>query len=165
MNTAEEEKKVLFETLPYRVASSKYFKVIFCKLLTRWLSIVILLLTALIGATCYDLRFGIVLLMFIFIILPLALFMFYYNYALRPVAFFSVVEKSVIIHTRGIDCIYDEKQREVLQWQQVERVERNNEAFYIYTDANTYFYLPRQAFATADDIQDFEKNYLPQFIS
>ena len=114
---------------------------------------------------CYDLRFGIVLLMFIFIILPLVLFMFYYNYALRPVAFFSVVEKSVIIHTRGIDCIYDEKQREVLQWQLVERVERNNEAFYIYTDANTYFYLPRQAFATAEDIQDFEKNYLPQFIS
>ena len=78
----------IFETLPYRIASSQYFSLILRRVVMQWLSITILLLAILIGATCFDLRFGIVLLMFIFIILPLIIFIFYYNYALRPEAFY-----------------------------------------------------------------------------
>lgn len=157
--------QALFETLPFRTTSSRYFTVILRRMLMRWLSLTILALTLLIGATCYDLRFGIILLMFIFIILPLVLFIFYYNYALRPEAFFSVVEKSAIIHDQGIDCIYNEKLRNILCWKDVQRVERDNKAFYIFTGNNTYFYLAREAFASVDDMHNFEKNFLPQIIS
>ena len=161
MNTQQ----VLFETLPFRVDSSRYFAVIVRRLLLRWLSLTILALTLLIGATCYDLRFGIVLLMFIFIILPLVLFIFYYHYALRPEAFYSVVEKSAIITHQGIDCIYNEKQHNILIWSNVQRVELDPKAFYIFTGKNTYFYLSRSAFASPQELRNFEKEFLPSIIS
>ncbi|MBP3349688.1 MAG: YcxB family protein [Bacteroidaceae bacterium] len=157
--------QALFQTLPFRISSSRYFTVILRRMLVRWLSLTILSLALLIGATCFDLRFGIILLMFIFIILPLILFIFYYNYALRPEAFFSVVEKSVIIHPQGIDCIYNEQTRNILYWKDVQRIEIDNKAFYIFTGNNTYFYLSREAFASVDDMRNFEKNFLPQIIS
>ena len=160
-----ETKQPLFETLPFRVSSSRYFAVILRRMLMRWIGLTILSLTLLITATCFDLRFGIVLLMFIFIILPLILFIFYYHYALRPEAFYSVVEKTAIITPQGIDCIYNEKQHNILIWSNVNRVERDRTAFYIFTGNNTYFYLSREAFATEEELQDFENEFLPQIIS
>ena len=155
----------IFETLPYRIASSQYFSVILRRIVMQWLGITILLLAILIGATCFDVRFGVVLLMFIFIILPLILFIFYYNYALRPEAFYSVVEKSVIIHNNGIDCIYNEKQRNILSWNNVQRIERDSKAFYFYTGKYTFFYLCRDAFTSTDEMHEFEKNFLPNILS
>ena len=103
--------------------------------------------------------------MFIFIIIPLILFFLYYNYALRPEAFYSVVEKSLIIHSLGIDCIYNEKHHNILSWKNVQRIERDNKAFYIFTGNYTYFYLPRNAFNSIEELHNFEINFLPQFIS
>ena len=160
-----DSQQVLFETLPFRTTSSRYFAVILRRLLLRWLSLSIISLTLLIAATCYDLRFGIVLLMFIFIILPLVLFIFYYNYALRPEAFYSVVEKSVTITSKGIDCIYNEKTHNILIWSNVQRIERDTKAFYIFTGNNTYFYLTRDAFASIEELSRFEKDFLPSIIS
>lgn len=154
----------LFETLPFRVTSSRYFSLIMRRVATQWISVLALLLVAMIGATCYDLRFGIVLLMFIFIVLPMLLFFFYYNYALRREAFYSVVEKVAIIDSNGIDCVYDEQRRQVLAWSDVDRVEMNREAFLIFTGRYTYFYLRYDAFATIDELEAFRK-ILPQFMS
>ncbi|MBR3950515.1 MAG: YcxB family protein [Bacteroidaceae bacterium] len=157
--------QVLFTTQPFRIPSSQYFSIILRRWLTRWLSIAILLFIALIAATCFDIRYGIILLMFIFIIIPLILFFLYYNYALRPEAFYSVVEKSLIIHSLGIDCIYNEKHHNILSWKNVQRIERDNKAFYIFTGNYTYFYLPRNAFNSIEELHNFEINFLPQFIS
>ena len=153
------------ETHSYRISSSQYFGIIATALLRQWWSVILLCFMALIAATCFELRFGIILLMLIFIIVPLVLFMVYYNYALRPEAFYSVVDKSVIIHHLGIDCIYDEKLCKVLLWEQVQRVERTPEAFHIYTQGYTYFYLPREAFATREEMSYFEKEFLPHILS
>ncbi len=153
------------ETLPYRISSSQYFGVIATRLLRQWWSVILLLVIASVGATCFDLRCGVILLMFIFIIAPFIIFMIYYNYALRPEAFFSVVDKNVILHSQGIDCIYDEKRRNVLSWQQVQRVERTATAFYIYTQGYTYFYLPRNVFASREDMIYFEQEFLPRILS
>lgn len=157
--------KILFETLPFRTTSSRYFTIILRRLLFRWLSLSITSFSLLIAATCYDLRFGIVLLMFIFIILPLVLFIFYYNYALRPEAFYSVVEKSVTITSQGIDCIYNEKTHNILIWNNVQRIERDTRAFYIFTGINTYFYLSRDAFSSPEELYRFENDFLPSIIS
>lgn len=157
--------QALFTTLPYRISSSQYFSVLLRRMLMQWLSLVILALAILITATCFDLRFGIVLLMFVFIVLPLIIFIFYYNYALRPEAFYSVVEKSVIIHSQGIDCTYNDQQRNILAWSRVLRIERDNNAFYFFTGKNTFFYLPRQAFASVDELLDFQNNFLPHILS
>lgn len=153
------------ETHPYRITSSKYFGIITTQLLRQWWSVLLLFVIALVAATCFDIRFGIILLMIIFIIAPLIVFMVYYNYALRREAFYSVVEKSVIIHHRGIDCIYDEQRREVLTWQQVQRVERSPEAFYIYTQGYTYFYLPREVFQSSEEMKYFEQQFLPNILN
>lgn len=59
---------IVIETLPFRVSSAQYFGIIARKLLQQWWSIGLLLLVGMIAATCYDLRFGIVLLMFLFLI-------------------------------------------------------------------------------------------------
>lgn len=158
------DKDILFETLPFRITSQRYFGIIFRQLLTRWWSVALLLLIAMAGATAYDLRYGIIMLMFLFIILPLIVFMLYYNYALRPESFYSVVEKVVLIHAEGIDCVYDEKQRTVLLWSDVERVVLHRDAFLIYTGRRTYFYLSRAAFASSDEMKKFEENYLPKFM-
>ncbi len=154
-----------FTTLPFRTTSKRYFEVIFRQLFMQWWSVALLLFIILVGATCYDLRFGIIILMFLFIILPLILFMVYYNYALRPEAFYSVVEKSVTIHAQGIDCIYNEQCRKVLSWDDVQRVVFYYDAYHIYTGNHTYFYLSRNAFATAEEMKDFEQNYLPRYIN
>ena len=156
---------ILFVTQSFRISSSRYFGVIFRRMLGQWWSVLLLFLLALVGATCYDLRFGIILLMVLFLVLPMLLFLLYFNYALRPVAFYSVVDKEVIIHTQGIDCIYAEQQRQVLLWRDVVRVERDYEAFMIYTGAHTYFYLSRSAFASEEEMKAFETEFLPRFLS
>lgn len=148
---------IVIETLPFRVSSAQYFGIIARKLLQQWWSFGLLLLVGMITATCYDLRFGIVLLMFLFLIVPLILFMVYYNYALRPEAFYSVVEKIAIIDFKGINCLYDEQQRCVLQWDRVNNVVFTHDAFMIYTDTYTYFYIPRDAFADNSSLKDFEQ--------
>lgn len=157
--------EILFETLPYRISSSRYFGIILRRILLQWWAVCALLLVALVGATCYDLRFGIILLMVIFLILPMMLFFLYFHYALRPEAFYSVVEKQVLIHAQGIDCIYDEQRRQVLLWSDVLRVEVHRNAYRLYTGKYTYFYLSRSAFATEDAMNEFETHYLPLFIS
>lgn len=156
---------VLFETLPCRVSSSTYFKVIFSQLFAKWWSVMLLLLIAFVGATCYNLRFGIVLLIFLFFIVPLVIFFLYYNYALRPEAFYSVVEKVVMIKNDGLYCTYNEQERSIVKWSQVMRVVKHQQAFFIFTGENTYFYLPREAFMSKEDEESFEKKYLPIFIS
>lgn len=153
------------ETLPFRISSSKYFGIIFTGLLRQWWSVILLSLMGLIAATFFDLRMGIILLMLIFLVAPLLLFIIYYNYALRPEAFYSVVDKTVIIHNKGIDCVYDEKLRRVLLWEQVQRVERTVDAFHIFTQGYTYFYLPREAFVSCEEMNYFEKEFLPSILS
>lgn len=160
-----EHSSTLFETLAFRVSSSSYFSILFRQLLSKWWSALLLILILLIGAICFDVRFGIILLIFLFLILPLILFFVYYNYALRPEAFYSVVEKTVLIKEDGIYCIYDERERPVFKWQQVERIVLHKKAFLIYTGKYTYFYLLRSAFASIEDMNDFQTNYLPRFIS
>lgn len=157
-------KEILFETLPFRITSQRYFGIIFRQLLVQWWSVLLLLLMAMVCATIFDLRFGIVILMFLFIILPLIVFMLYYNYALRPESFYSVVEKIVLIDAQGIDCVYDEKRRSILTWDKVERVVIQYDAYLIYTGRNTYFYLSRDAFASSEEMKNFEIFYLPKFM-
>lgn len=156
---------MLIETFPFRVSSARYFVVIARMLLKQWWSVALLLLAGLVAATCYDMRFGIVLLMFLFLVVPLILFFVYYNYALRPEAFYSVVEKVAFIDAEGIYCIYDEQQRNVLLWKHVERVVCAKEAFYIYTGRYTYFYLSKEAFADAQSLEYFEQTLLHNVIS
>ncbi len=153
------------ETLPYRISSSQYFGVIATRMLRQWWSVILLLFVALVAASCVELRCGILLLMFIFIIAPFIIFMIYYNYALRPEAFYSVVDKNVILHSQGIDCMYDEKRRSVVSWSQVQRVERTSTAFHIYTHGYTYFFLPRDAFASREEMIYFEQEFLPRILS
>lgn len=158
------DKEILFETLPFRITSQRYFGIIFRQLLVQWWSALLLLLMTMVCATIFDLRFGIVILMFLFIILPLVVFMLYYNYALRPESFYSVVEKRVLIHAQGIDCVYDEKRRSVLTWDKVQRVVIQYDAYLIYTGRNTYFFLSRDAFASSEEMKYFEIFYLPKFM-
>lgn len=145
------------ETLPYRISSSRYFSIIFRKLFKKWWSVVLLSFVMMIAITCYELRFGIVLLMVIFLVVPLIVLLVYYNYALRPEAFYSVVEKTAIIGEDGIDCIYDEQYRKVLSWDKVTRVVLAKDAYHIYTGSHTYFYVPKDAFAEVDMLQKFEQ--------
>lgn len=147
----------IIETLPYRISSSRYFSIIFRDLLKKWWSVALLLFLLLVAVTCCDLRFGIVLLMVLFLVLPMIVLLVYYNYALRPEAFYSVVEKVALIGDAGIDCIYDEQQRSVLAWERVERVVLAKDAYHIYTGPHTYFYLPKDAFADAAMLQQFEQ--------
>lgn len=156
---------ISIETLPFRISSVRYFGVIVRMLLRQWWSVALLLLTLMIVATCFDVRFGIVILMFLFIILPLILFFVYYNYALRPEAFYSVTEKAVHINKEGIDCIYDSKQRNVLHWNDVKRIVVTPKGYQLFTGNYTYFYIPRDAFADKDTIDIFEQTFIYRVIS
>lgn len=153
------------ETLPCRISSMRYLSVIARDFFARWWSVALLLVIGLIVATCYDLRFGIVLLMLIFMVLPLILFFVYFNYVLRPEAHFSIVEKSLIIDNDGIDCICHEKRREILKWCNVKRIVIKSDAFYIYIENQSYFYLPRVAFPDESTLHYFEHNFLRRLFS
>lgn len=119
-----------------------------------------LLATALTVATCYDVRFGIVLLLVIFVIAPMLLFLAYYHFALRPECLYSVTPKSLLITDRGIDCIVYETQRHVLDWADVKRVAATPEAYLLYTGRYIFFYLPHEAFTTPAEQQCFHDKIL-----
>lgn len=159
------DNQILFTTKSYRISSMRYFGVLFRNVMRDWWSILVLFAVALIAGVCYDVRFVIVLLMIIFLALPLLLFFLYYNYALRREAFYSVVDKSIMIHREGIDCEYNEQQREILRWKQVKRAEIHPDSIHLYTDKYTYFYISRDAFEEPEQLKLFEQTYLPQFIS
>lgn len=154
-----DEKKVI-DTNLYKLPHFSYFAIIIRDLLRIWWSIPTLLAVILLIATCYDLRFGIVFLLLLFVIFPLSVFFLYYNYALRPECFYSVAEKRVIIHRKGIDCEYGDKIRKILEWKSVRRIVVVREAFLFYTGQYTFFYLPFSAFKSIDELQIFSEEWI-----
>lgn len=151
---------IIMTTATYHIRHSRYFALLWREIWRDWWSIPLLLATALTVATCYDVWFGIVLLLVIFVIAPMLLFLAYYHFALRPECLYSVTLKSLLITDRGIDCIAYETQRHVLDWADVKRVAATPEAYLLYTGRYIFFYLPYEAFTTPAEQQCFHDKIL-----
>ena len=71
-------------TAAYRLKPSSLARIVMGRWLGRWWwALAVLPVAALVGA-CFDLRWAIVALMFLFVIAPFALMIVYYNYLLKP---------------------------------------------------------------------------------
>lgn len=148
-------------THEYSIRRSRYFALLCSRIGRDWWSVPLLIIAALTIATCYDLRFGIVLLLVVFVIAPMLLFLAYYHYALLPECIYSIVPKSLIINKHGIDCIAYEKQRHVLDWDKVKQIITTHDAYLLYTWKYTFLYIPFNAFATPEEQQAFHDDIIP----
>ncbi len=155
------EDKPCYVTGSCKVTGTQYFKALLTDIMKEWWSLPLLAVILLSVATAYDLRFGIVLLMLIFIIFPFVLFFLYYNYALRPECFYSVVEKCVTIDADGMRCEYNNEERLILLWSSVRRITAQREAFLFYTSRYSFFYLPYTAFESPAEMKHFVDEWFP----
>ena len=155
----------VFHTGLYKLSHARYFAILVREILRVWWSVPTLLIVVLSVAAYCDLRFGIVLLLLLFVVLPLCVFFLYYNYALRPECFYSVVEKSVTLHRGGIDCVYGGRDCKVLDWHSVRRVVTVRDAYLFYTERYAFFYLPFSAFDSVEELQFFSDEWLPSVIA
>ncbi len=135
----------------HKVSQIKYLKALFAGALRGWIYTIISILIIFLALSFYDIRFGIVLLMILFLILPPCIFFLYYYITLRPECFYSFVEKTTIINHQGIWCDYNDERRLVTMWDNIQKTERYEEYFLFYTGQYTYFYLP------VDVIEDYNE--------
>lgn len=145
----------------YYIKHSRYFTLLCSKMIRDWWSVALLIVATLTTAACFDLRYGIVLLLVIFVIMPMLLFFVYYHYALRPECLYSITPKSLIIDKQKIDCMVYETRRHILEWRDVTHVTTTPEAYLLYTGRYTFFYLPYNAFLTPEEQQYFQDKILP----
>lgn len=155
----------VLHTTTYRLPHARYFAILARGLLADWWSVPTLLVAVLSIATCYDLRFGIVLLLLLLVVLPMCVFFLYYSYALRPECIYSVAEKCVVLHQDGIDCEQGDRVGKALEWKAVERVTATGEAYLLYTGRYVFFYLPYSAFESEEALQIFSQEWLPAILS
>ena len=145
----------------YHIRYSRYFTLLCSEIIRDWWNVALLLAAALTIAACYDLRYGIVLLLVVFVIIPMLLFFVFYHYALLPECLYSVTPKSLVIDKQGIDCMAYETRRHILKWSDVKRMTTTREACLLYTGRYTFFYLPYEAFATPAERQRFFDEMVP----
>lgn len=88
-------------TEPFRISASTYFRVESGKWITRLWAIWLLILLASAVASVYDIRFGLLGLMALFLIMPFAVFHIYYNKLLNAKAVAALALKRVSVNASG----------------------------------------------------------------
>lgn len=136
----------------YSISGGEYLKLFLGRYTARMSVGGMIFLVVMLSLSAIDYRWGLVLLMCIFILIPMLMSMICISEALRPEARYSIRRKSIRLSEKGIEAIFRENDEspvsiKFLAWESFKKASLHKKGIIVdFTDNNAFLFIPYGAF-------------------
>ncbi|WP_455496881.1 YcxB family protein [Coprobacter sp.] len=154
----------VINTRSYKISGEQYLKILFWQYWRkRWIWFLLpVLVLSILGFYTSDIIYVIVIL--VFGAFPFLLLNAYFRIATRPHNRFLLLEKQMEIDDVRMVLHFENDKTEIVEWNDVIKVEPFSRYYLLYFDNNRFFYVPKDAFFRFEDRIWFEQEVLYKII-
>ena len=142
---------------PFNITSSRYYRLLVKAYMSRlwWLYALTFIAIIVKGAILSDVRFLFLLLIYAFIVVPMAFTFALINYGLHPVSRYSILLKRIEFHF--VDDDGNVKSSAKVIWNEVARIKVTSEELLLQLTESGYRFIaiPYTAFSSPEQLKDF----------
>lgn len=149
---------------PFNITSGRYYRLLVKAYMNRlwWLYALPLFALIITGVCLADVRYMFLLLIYAFIVLPMAFTFALINYGLHPVSRYSILLKRASVSNAGIDFHFVDEDGRVISsanvaWNDVLKIKATSEELILQLTHSGYRFIaiPYTAFSSPEQLKDF----------
>ena len=151
---------------PFNITSSRYYRLLVKAYMSQlwWLYALPFIAIIVTGAILSDVRFLFLLMIYFFIVVPMAFTFALINYGLHPVSRYSILLKRASVSNAGIDFHFVDEDGRVkssanVAWNDVLKIKATSEEILLQLTESGYRFIaiPYTAFSSLEQLKDFLK--------